>query len=99
MAPVLRTYLSLIVLGWTTVSVAGAQGAPQAAPEAPPPPTTTLTGTAIDSLHDRPLGGASVVVDGTNITGVSDSLGHFRLDHVPVGAHQVAIYHPLLDSL
>jgi Carboxypeptidase regulatory-like domain/TonB-dependent Receptor Plug Domain len=58
-----------------------------------------VSGTVIDSLHDRPLAGATVVVDGTNATTVSDSLGRYRLTDVPAGTHQVAIYHPLLDTL
>jgi hypothetical protein len=64
-----------------------------------PAPLATLRGTVIDSLRHRPLVGAAIVVDGTTASGVSDSLGAFRINNVPPGAHQIALYHPLLDSL
>jgi carboxypeptidase family protein/TonB-dependent receptor-like protein len=72
--------------------------APALAAQAPVP-AATISGSVVDSLHGRPLVGASLVVDGTDITGVSDSLGRFRLANVPPGTHQIAVYHPLLDTL
>jgi hypothetical protein len=69
------------------------------AAQTPTPGVATVRGTVVDSLHGTPLVGASVAVDGSPITGISDSLGRFRLDSVPAGTRQIAVYHPLLDSL
>jgi carboxypeptidase family protein/TonB-dependent receptor-like protein len=60
---------------------------------------STVRGTVVDSLHDRPLAGASISVDGTGATAMTDSLGRYRIDSVPPGTHRIAVYHPLLDSL
>jgi hypothetical protein len=75
--------------------------AAQAAPPTPAAPSTTATvrGTVVDSLHGRPLVGASISVDGTPTSAISDSLGRYRIDSVPAGARRLAVYHPLLDSL
>jgi carboxypeptidase-like protein/carboxypeptidase family protein/TonB-dependent receptor-like protein len=64
-----------------------------------PAPLATVRGIVIDSLRGRPLVGASIAVDGTIASGVTDSLGQFRIDSVTPGAHPIAVYHPLLDSL
>jgi Carboxypeptidase regulatory-like domain len=74
--------------------------APPATAQSPAPTApATIRGTVIDSLRGRPLAGASISVEGTIRTGVSDSLGQYRIDSIPPGAHQIALYHPLLDSL
>src|ERR1700722_4024514 len=60
---------------------------------------STVRGTVVDSLHNRPLAGASISVDGTGATAMTDSLGRYRIDSVPSGTHRIAVYHPLFDSL
>jgi Carboxypeptidase regulatory-like domain len=59
----------------------------------------TVRGTVIDSLHGRPLAGASISVDGTTATATTDSLGRYRIDGLPAGRYRIAVYHPLIDSL
>ena len=59
----------------------------------------TIRGTVVDSIHGRALAGASVSLDGTAASAVTDSLGQYRLEGVRPGSYRIAVYHPLLDSL
>ena len=76
-------------------------------PTAPPPPPATpmpgatLTGIVYDSLSDRPLVGADVVVSASAVTATTDSTGHYRLalDSVIDGPHTISFFHPSLDTL
>lgn len=61
--------------------------------------TSTIIGVALDSLHQRPLSGADVMVTGVTRTILTDSLGRFRIDSLPAGRYEVGLFHPLLDSL
>ncbi|HWZ57540.1 MAG TPA: carboxypeptidase regulatory-like domain-containing protein [Gemmatimonadaceae bacterium] len=85
-----KRYISLAAVGL-------AMGGPLAAQA--PVALATVRGVVLDSLHARPLVGASISVDGTAANGISDSLGQFHIDSVPAGTRQIAVYHPLLDSL
>jgi hypothetical protein len=58
-----------------------------------------LKGMVIDSIHNAPLAGASVMIDGTTRVGVTDRDGHYRIDSIPAGRHKVMVMHPLLDTL
>jgi hypothetical protein len=58
-----------------------------------------LSGVVVDSVRRRPLAGAEVVIAGTSISAVSDSVGRFHFDSIPPGSHRVAFFHPLLDSM
>ncbi|MDQ3515984.1 MAG: carboxypeptidase-like regulatory domain-containing protein, partial [Gemmatimonadota bacterium] len=60
---------------------------------------TILEGTVQDSLHGGFAIGASVTVGGTMRFALTDSLGRFRIDSIPAGDHQIAIFHPTLDTL
>ncbi len=84
----------LAALGAALVIAAPAAGAQQ-----PQKRTSAIIGIAIDSLHQRPLSGAEVMVAGANRTVITDSLGRFRVDSLPAGQYQVGLFHPLLDSL
>jgi hypothetical protein len=88
-----------IATGAATTVLATAGLAQTAAPPASPPAFATVTGMVIDSVHLLPLVGAEVVVDGTTAEARTDSAGNYRIDSVPAGRHQIAVYHPLLDSL
>ena len=59
----------------------------------------SVNGVVIDSLHQRPLVGASVVVTGTSRFGTTDSSGIFRIDSLERGTYKLGVYHPYLDSL
>lgn len=79
-----------------------AQKKPATPTPAPAPakvPTATITGVVIDSLHGRYLSGAEVIVQGANVTKVTDSVGRFRIDSLRPGTYQVGVFHPLLDTL
>lgn len=65
----------------------------------PPSPFAAVTGLAVDSLHGGYLRGAVVRVNGTSRASTTDSLGRFRIDSIPSGAHVVELIHPLLDTL
>jgi Carboxypeptidase regulatory-like domain len=56
-------------------------------------------GVVVDSVHGGPLAGAVVAVAGTDAQATVDSEGRFRIDSIPPGQHQLAVFHPLLDSL
>lgn len=58
-----------------------------------------LSGIVVDSVRRRPLAGAEVIVAGTSISAVTDSVGRFHFDSIPPGRHRVAFFHPLLDSM
>jgi hypothetical protein len=62
-------------------------------------PLATAIGIVVDSVHGRPLVGAAIVLSGTEVHGVSDSTGQFRIDSIPPGDHTMAVLHPLLDDL
>lgn len=53
----------------------------------------------MDSLHRDFLRGAVLMVQGTSIGGVTDSLGRFRIDSVPAGAQRIEVSHPLLETM
>jgi CarboxypepD_reg-like domain len=67
--------------------------------QAPPPRYGKVVGVVIDSLHNMPLVHADVQIEGTARIAHTDSAGDFRFDSVPAGAIQLAVFHPLLDSL
>jgi hypothetical protein len=56
-------------------------------------------GIVVDSIHGGVLPGAVVSIAGTDRQGIADSGGKFRIDSIPPGKYQIALFHPLLDSL
>ena len=64
------------------------------------PARATVSGTVFDSLvTNRPLAGAEVVVEGTELSTLTDSAGRFRIAGVPPGRAVLRFYHTTLDSL
>jgi hypothetical protein len=59
----------------------------------------TIVGFAVDSVRGGLLRDAIVSVPGTNLVATTDSVGHFRIDNVPVGRRSIRLSHPLLDTL
>jgi hypothetical protein len=77
---------------------------PPATPPAAPRDTTrpamgSLLGTVFDSVHSRPLTGATVFVIGSPRVGSTNDRGLFTVDSLPAGMHRVHVVHELLDSL
>jgi hypothetical protein len=58
-----------------------------------------ITGIVIDSINDRYLSGAEVMIEGAKTTLVTDSRGAFRIDNLPPGTYQIGVFHPFLDTL
>jgi hypothetical protein len=72
---------------------------PAAAQKPAAAPTATVEGIAVDSLHRGFLRGAMLMIEGSNITAATDSLGRFRLESVPPGAQRIDVMHPILDTI
>ncbi|PYO77408.1 MAG: hypothetical protein DMD63_11255 [Gemmatimonadetes bacterium] len=94
-------HFSLIVLA--SLVLAGPMLAQQKTQMPPTTPAKTgkagISGVIIDSLNSRYLVGAEVVVQGANVSRITDSLGKFRVDSLSPGTYQVGVFHPLLDTL
>src|SRR5438552_522385 len=94
-------HFSLIVLA--SLVLAGPTLAQQKTQTPPTTPAKTgkagISGVIIDSLNSRYLAGAEVVVQGANVSRITDSLGKFRVDSLSPGTYQVGVFHPLLDTL
>lgn len=58
-----------------------------------------LEGVVIDSLRGGYLRNAPVAVVGPSLMAFTDSVGRFRIDGIPPGEYQVALFDPLLDTL
>lgn len=74
-------------------------GAPSLSAQQPPATSATAVGTVFDSVRLRPLSGAIVRVDTSDLTAVVDANGRFRLEGIPAGRHQLRVEHPMLDTL
>ncbi|MEX0908693.1 MAG: carboxypeptidase regulatory-like domain-containing protein [Gemmatimonadaceae bacterium] len=84
----------IIAVVFSLISFAelGAQDAPSAK-------YAVLQGVAVDSVRGGFLRGATVGVLGPSRMTFTDSLGRFRIDSIPPGEYQVALFDPLLDTL
>src|SRR5207237_9718914 len=58
-----------------------------------------ISGVVLDSVNSRYLSGAEVIVQGANISRITDSLGKFKVDSLPPGTYQAGVFHPLLDTV
>lgn len=74
-------------------------------PTLPTPPAATTTGhgqivgVVIDSLNGRYLPGADILIEPARVTLQTDSLGRFQADSLSPGTYQLAVFHPLLETL
>ena len=59
----------------------------------------SISGVAYDSVRNRPMNGAQIVIQGTTLLTVAGSDGHFRFDSVPPGKYRLLAAHPILDSI
>lgn len=83
----------------TLVCAAAASAQQPTASTATASPYATLAGVVADSIHGGPLTGAMVLVSGSDRQAIVDSTGRFQIDSLPPGAHELGVFHPLLDSL
>jgi len=58
-----------------------------------------IVGVVADSVSGAPLQGAEILTSGVANSVKTDSLGRFTIDSLAPGTYQVAVYHPLLESL
>ena len=58
-----------------------------------------IVGVIADSVSGAPLQGADVLASGVSTPVKTDSLGRFTIDSLVPGTYQVAVYHPVLESL
>ena len=66
---------------------------------AQPGQTGSIAGTVVTREGGRPVTGATVVVEGRNLTAVANGVGRFRLDGVPAGQAVVIVDGPGLLQL
>jgi hypothetical protein len=72
---------------------------PANAQAAAPAKLGVVQGFVYDSVHDAPLVGALVMIDGLASVARSTADGRYRIDSVPVGSHRLLVSHPLLDTI
>jgi TonB-dependent Receptor Plug Domain. len=53
----------------------------------------TIRGTISDQLLQTPIAGATIKLSGTHITVMADSMGQFRITHVPAGTYTLLVSH------
>src|SRR5215813_2099429 len=53
--------------------------------------TGTLTGVVLERGNGQPVVGADVRVDGTNVTALTNAVGRFQLEGVPVGRPTIVV--------
>lgn len=63
------------------------------------PAQAVAVGTVFDSVRLRPLVGARVRLDSTNLVAIVDADGRFRIEGIPAGPHELRVEHPLMDTL
>ena len=56
-----------------------------------PPQTGTITGRVIDSKTKRPIQGARVTIEGSNVSAITDEAGEYRLTQAPEGTHTLIV--------
>ena len=66
---------------------------------APAVPTATAIGVAFDSLRGRPLAGALIRVDSSDMVAVADQEGRFKIEGIAPGGHTLRVEHPILDTI
>lgn len=63
------------------------------------PASASTIGTVYDSIRLRPLAGARIRLDSTDLVAIADADGRFRLEGIPAGQHHLRVEHPLIDTL
>lgn len=94
-------FLTALASSVATSQVLGQQKTPVVPSTQQPAKTTKagISGVVLDSVNSRYLSGAEVIIQGANVSRITDSLGKFKVDSLPPGTYQVGVFHPLLDTL
>jgi hypothetical protein len=58
-----------------------------------------IVGVVLDSINGGYLTGADILLDPTQRSVETDSVGRFAFDSVPPGTYRIGVFHPLLDAL
>jgi hypothetical protein len=64
-----------------------------------PSASANAIGIVFDSVRMRPMVGARVRVDTTNLVAEADANGRFHIEGIPPGAHYLRVEHPVLDTM
>jgi hypothetical protein len=72
--------------------------APGLSAQAPGGGASTV-GTVYDSVRLRPLAGARIRLDSSDLVAIADADGRFRMEGIPAGPHYFRVEHPILDTL
>jgi len=64
-----------------------------------PTGSASAVGTVYDSVRLRPMAGARIRVDSSDVMAIADGDGRFRIEGIPAGAHHLRVEHPILDTL
>lgn len=87
-------------LRFVSVALALCAGAIASAQQpVPGTPTATAIGVVFDSLRGRPLSGALVRVDSSELVAVADDEGRFKIEGIAPGGHRLHVEHPILDTI
>jgi hypothetical protein len=93
-------WLAPVALAVLCIAPSGALGA-----QNPPAATGSAAGFAaiqgyvVDSVHNQPLAGATVTIDGTSRKTLTTTRGRYLIDSIPPGSHRVLLSHPVLDTI
>lgn len=91
-SPLMLRRIAAAALVVVPFAFAEAQNAPSAV-------HAVLRGVVVDSVRGGYLRGATVGLIGPSRMAFTDAAGRFRIDSIPPGEYQVALFDPLLDSL
>jgi carboxypeptidase family protein len=96
---VLALIPAVLTLGLAPTSQARSQQ-PQTPPGSPSGGNTaTAVGVVFDSVRLRPLSGAVIRVDSSQLAATADSEGRFRIEGITPGMHYLRVEHVMLDTL
>ena len=94
MSPMHRSFLLPVALAF----IAGASAVTAQQP-APGGTTAVAVGVVFDSLRGRPMAGALIRVDSSQLVAMADDEGRFRIEGIAPGGHVLSVEHPLLDTI
>src|SRR5688572_413418 len=59
----------------------------------------SVMGVVVDSLNSGGLTDATILIEGTTLSRMSNAAGEFRFDSVPPGKRRFVLQHPIADSI